>query len=203
MTGTGAQGRAADRQRGPGVAAGPDAILARAPTDEVRILVVDDDQALSALVRARLERAAGHVVTGEARDLDTCLEIAETEQPDVVLVDLVLGSDRGADAVGPLSRLAPNDMIGLLTGLCADVEEVDLQRSGAFALYSKTRLDGLADRLRDDLSLFRRALNGEDVVAPSARVPTPSWAVRIRTALTPSWCATPATGAAPDALRAG
>lgn len=140
----------------------------RPDADGVRVLVVDDDESLSALVRARLERTDGFAVAGVARDVADCLLAAERQQPDVVLLDLLLGGQRGSDAIGPLCRLAPRAMIAVLTGLPAEAEEPRLRRLGAFVYYEKSLLDQLVEHLREDLALFERALQGEEVVAPSS-----------------------------------
>lgn len=145
-----------------------DVIAMKPPADGIRVLVVDDDESLSALIRTRLERTEGFTVAGVARDLTDCLQTAERQQPDVVLVDLLLGGERGSDAIGPLCRLAPRAMIAVLTGLPAEIEEARLKRLGAFVYYEKSLLPELVDHLREDLALFDRALSGEEVVAPSS-----------------------------------
>lgn len=134
----------------------------------IRVLVVDDEAALRRLIRERLEADGGYTVVGEAADADTALRVAEDEQPDVVLLDLLLGPEQGVEAIGSLLRVAPEAMVAVLTVLSAEEEESPALAAGAFVFYEKTMLEQLPDHLREDLALLRQALSGEEVVAPSA-----------------------------------
>jgi DNA-binding response OmpR family regulator len=133
----------------------------------IDVLLVEDEPALRALIRRRLERERCSVVA-EADSVAETLELASAHEPDVILLDLLLGGELGSDAVGPLTRLVPSTMIAILTSLPAEIEEPALRRAGAFVFYEKAMLVDLVDHLREDLHTFHRALNGEDVVAPSA-----------------------------------
>lgn len=137
-------------------------------TDTIRVLVVDDEQDLRALVRHRLERTGQCSVIGEAASTTEAIRLAEDEQPDVILLDELLGTERGSDAIGPLMRVAPHSMIATLTVLEAEDQEEAMRAAGAFAYYEKTMLANLAQHLREDLHTFRRAIAGDDVIAPSA-----------------------------------
>src|ERR1700738_1984895 len=53
-----------------------------------RVLVVDDDPLLVRLVRTHLEKAGYRVI--EARDGEQALDVAATELPDLVVLDLML-----------------------------------------------------------------------------------------------------------------
>lgn len=136
--------------------------------EKIRVLVVDDEAALRRLIRERLEADEACTVVAEAADTDTALRLAEDEQPDVVLLDLLLGPERGVDAIGALLRVAPEAMVAVLTVLGAEEEESPALAAGAFVFYEKTMLERLPDHLREDLALLRRALSGEEVMAPSA-----------------------------------
>lgn len=136
--------------------------------DTIRVLVVDDERDLRSLIRHRLERSGWCHVIGEAADTADAIRLAEDEQPDVILLDELLGAERGRHAIGLLMRAAPQTMIATLTVLDAEDEEKSVRAAGAFAYYEKTMLAELAEYLREDLETFRRAIAGEDVIAPSA-----------------------------------
>lgn len=142
--------------------------MAPPSTETVRILIVDDEQDLRRLIRHRLERTGWCTVIGEAADTADTIRLAEAEQPDVVLLDLLLGAERGIDAIGELLRVAPQAMVAALTVLSAEDQEEAVKVAGAFAFYEKTMLADLPDHLGEDLPLFRRAITGDDVLAPSA-----------------------------------
>jgi hypothetical protein len=60
-------------------------------------------------------------------------------------------------------------MIAIFSALDADDEEASALRAGAFAYYEKSLATrALPEILAEDYALFRRALAGEDVCAPSA-----------------------------------
>lgn len=143
-------------------------------TDEVRILLVDDEEDLRYLIRRRLERTGWCTIVGEASSTAEAIEAAAAEQPDVILLDLLLGSERGTDAIGRLLQAAPGAMVAVLTVLLAEEEESTSRAAGAFTFYEKTMLSDLATHLRDDLDTFSRALQGESVVAPAATTRRPS-----------------------------
>lgn len=133
----------------------------------LRVLIVDDEEPLRVLFRRHLEQHGCEVVA-EAAGVDGLVELAAEHEPDVVLLDLRLGPDHGADAIGPLTRALPRTMLAVLTSLDAEDAEDASRRAGAFAYYEKTMLADLTRFLLEDIVTFRRALAGEDVLAPSA-----------------------------------
>jgi DNA-binding NarL/FixJ family response regulator len=146
---------------------------ARSEPLEATVVVVDDEPALLEIISITLGTAGPFEVVGRAKDGTEALALAEEHQPDVVLLDLILGAERGVDLVAPLMRTSPRSMIAALTALPAEAEEATTLRAGAFVFYEKGMLTSLPDYLRTDLTIFRRALEGEDVVAPSALVRRP------------------------------
>jgi DNA-binding response OmpR family regulator len=133
----------------------------------IRVVVVDDEPDLRLILARQLARA-GFTVVGEASDIASALAAAEESNPDVVLLDLMLGTEHGREAIGPLMRICPDTMVAVLTALPAEQEESPLRQAGAFTYYEKSMISELPTHLTEDLALFRRALTGEDVLAPSA-----------------------------------
>lgn len=132
------------------------------------VVVVDDDESLRTLIRHRLERTGEYTVVGEAVNTTDALALAEAQKPHVVLLDLLLGDEVGADIIGDLLRTAPQTMIAVLTALSAEEHEEIVRAAGAFVFYEKTTLTDLPADLREDLRTFRQALDGTEIVAPSA-----------------------------------
>jgi DNA-binding NarL/FixJ family response regulator len=141
--------------------------------DHATVVVVDDEPALLEIISITLGTAGPFEVVGRAKDGEQALALAEEHQPDIILLDLILGSERGVDLIPPLLRTAPRTMIAALTALPAEAEESSVLRAGSFVFYEKGMLTSLPTYLTNDLALFRRALAGEDVVAPSALVRRP------------------------------
>lgn len=82
-----------------------------------RVLVVDDEPAIRALIRSTLERA-GHTIL-EAEDGPTALGAARTQLPDLVLLDLALPGLSGLEVCRRLKAEpgTAKTAVLLLTGL--------------------------------------------------------------------------------------
>jgi DNA-binding response OmpR family regulator len=83
------------------------------------ILVVDDEARIVKLVRDYLERAGFDVIT--ARDGETALTLAHVEQPDLIVLDLMLP---GVDGLDVCRRLRQESGVPIIM-LTARVEEAD------------------------------------------------------------------------------
>jgi DNA-binding response OmpR family regulator len=70
--------------------------------DDVRVLVIDDEPDVLMLCRVNLE-LAGHEVI-EAANGETGLELALREQPDVVVLDVMLPKLDGISVLGTLTN---------------------------------------------------------------------------------------------------
>jgi DNA-binding NarL/FixJ family response regulator len=132
----------------------------------LRVGICDDDPAFCNLVR-RVLRDRVEVV-GTARTSEELLRLTEETEPDVLLLDVQLGSESVIDVLPRLLVASPRTMLAALTGLDAETWEDDVLLAGAFVYYEKTSALDLPDLLEEDAALFRRALSGEDVLAPSA-----------------------------------
>jgi DNA-binding response OmpR family regulator len=135
-------------------------------TTRPRVVISEDDPVLVGLLRRILEpqlEVVGTVATAQAT-----VEVVSSEQPDALLLDVMLGGDSGLDVLPQLVLAAPRTMVAAMTGLDPLEWEDRLLRAGAFVYYEKTVLLELPALIDNDLTLFRRALAGEDVLAPSA-----------------------------------
>lgn len=87
-----------------------------------RILVVDDEPDITALVAYHLARAGYRVST--AANGTEALRLARTERPDLVILDLMLPGVSGYDVLAELRRLDETRDVGVIL-LTARREEVD------------------------------------------------------------------------------
>jgi DNA-binding NarL/FixJ family response regulator len=132
----------------------------------LRVAICDDDPAFRNLLQRVLR---DHVeVVGTAGTCEEALEVTRATQPDALLLDVLLGTRTVIEVLPQLLVAAPRTMVAALTGLDAEDWEAEVLVAGAFVFYEKTSALHLPQLLRDDLTLFRRALDGEDVLAPSA-----------------------------------
>ena len=75
-----------------------------------RVLVVDDTPSVRILLKRALP-AHGFDVVGEAENATQGIEMARTEQPDVIVLDMQMPEISGAEAIKPLKEEAPNARI--------------------------------------------------------------------------------------------
>ncbi len=73
------------------------------PANPLRILIVDDHPAMRQGVTTLLSRK-GFLVAGEAQRKQEALELAASERPDLVLVDLSLKNESGIDLIAELRK---------------------------------------------------------------------------------------------------
>src|SRR4029077_16072178 len=80
-----------------------------------RVLIVDDHPIVRMGVRAMLDQAPGFEVCGEAGSTVEALRLLSAENPDVTLLDLMLGGRGGADFVAQCLRACPRTRILVLS----------------------------------------------------------------------------------------
>lgn len=134
-----------------------------------RVVIVDDDPAITALARAHLE-GGGFEVVAICETAAEGFHLALEQEPAAVLVDLGLPDRSGEELIRDLFRALPAAMVAAFTGTAAEDAETRVRATGAFAYYEKDMLreQRLAAYLAHDLGLFSQAVAGEDVVAPLA-----------------------------------
>lgn len=125
----------------------------------IRLLVVDDHTLFRRGLTALLAADNGLLVVGDAADASEALRMAETLQPDVVLLDNHLPGVSGLAALPAMQAACPRAKILMLT---VSEDEQDLAaalRAGAHGYLLKT-IDG------DALSAaIRQAMAGDNVIA--------------------------------------
>lgn len=134
------------------------------------VVIVDDDPEITALCRVHLERAGTFRIVDAAETAAAGFDACLTNRPGVALVDLGLPDGSGETLIGDLLRALPGTMVAAFTVVDAEQAEARVRGTGAFVYYEKDMLDGgeLAEFLARDVELFARAMEGEEVVAPSA-----------------------------------
>lgn len=95
-----------------------------------RLLVVDDVPLFRAGLTAALN-AAGYDVIGEAADGEQAVAIAEIEQPDIVLLDLLMPGMSGIEVLAKIRAVSPSSKVLLLTGSESEEDLVSAIRGGA------------------------------------------------------------------------
>ena len=123
-----------------------------------KVLLVEDDQFLSSLLKNRLVREQFEVVTAE--DGAKALEALKTMRPDVMLLDIILPGKSGFEVLEELRagpRFQGKNMFPVI--IISNLgQESDLERSrelGAVDYFVKARssIDEIAKRAREVIAL--------------------------------------------------
>jgi DNA-binding NarL/FixJ family response regulator len=112
------------------------------PADPIptTVLLVDDHHLFRAGVRAELTKVgAGQVaIVGEASDAESAIELIVERQPQVVLLDVHLGSESGASVVTAVSQAAPEVKFLAISVSDSPEDVISVIRSGARGYVTKT-----------------------------------------------------------------
>lgn len=122
----------------------------------VRCLVADDHPLTRAGIRVALE-GRGFTVCAEAGDADEAVAIAERDQPEICLLDVIMPGN-GIRAAERIRELVPRTTVVMLTAADDDETLFDSLRAGAVGFLPK---DMALDRLPEAL---RGALLGEAAI---------------------------------------
>jgi DNA-binding NarL/FixJ family response regulator len=119
----------------------------------LRVLIADDHPMARVGVRIALERG-GFAVCAEVADVESAIEAAEREQPDICLLDIQMPGS-GIHAAEEIGKRIPDSAIVMLTVSRIDTDLFDALRAGASGYLLKD-----IDPTRLPLVL-RRVLDGE------------------------------------------
>ena len=105
-----------------------------------RVLIVDDQPAFRRRLRTLLDRA-GLEVVGEAGDIPSAETQAQSLQPDLAVVDVLLPGVSGIEGTTRLKALAPNMRVILVSAYHERLLHASAQAAGAEAFIPKDELD--------------------------------------------------------------
>ena len=91
--------------------------MATAPSRGIRVMLVDDHKVVREGLRLLIQSQPGFKVVGDAGNSKEALLVAAREQPDVILLDLDLGTESGIDIIPQLLATARSARVLALTGL--------------------------------------------------------------------------------------
>ena len=104
----------------------------------IRVVVVDDDEDFLWLIRLSLQLEHDITVIGEAEEAETGVALALREQPDIVVMDLMMPRIDGFEATKQIKRSRPAVKVLALSSLSLDnAIRQETHRSGADALLGK------------------------------------------------------------------
>lgn len=130
-------------------------------TESIRIVVADDHPIVRAGIVGLLQTADGIEVVGEAADGAAAVALAETERPDLVLMDLRMPVLDGAAATARIVATTPATRVLVLTTYETDDHILAAIEAGASGYLLK------AAPQAEILAGIRAVAAGETVLAPS------------------------------------
>jgi DNA-binding NarL/FixJ family response regulator len=114
--------------------------MANTPVQRIRILLVEDHAVVRAGLRLLIDSRPEMMVVGEAANHADALTLAAREQPDIILLDLDLGTESGLDLLPRLRTVAGQARVLVLTGM-RDIQGHRLAiRRGARGLVHKEQV---------------------------------------------------------------
>jgi DNA-binding NarL/FixJ family response regulator len=128
----------------------------------IRVAVVDDQPLIRTALRALLDQADGITVIGEASDGLAAVDLAASQRPDVMVMDVRMPGLDGLDATARIRTSQPNVQVIVLTTYELDDYVFRAIRAGAAGFFLK---DGDADQL---IRGVRAVHNGDALMAPAA-----------------------------------
>jgi DNA-binding NarL/FixJ family response regulator len=130
-------------------------------TDPIRVVVADDHPIVRAGIVGLLDQAPGIEVVGEASDGAEAVELAASERPDLVLMDLRMPGVDGASATASIVAAGQGTRVLVLTTYETDDHILAAIEAGASGYLLK------AAPQAEILAGIRAVAAGETVLAPS------------------------------------
>ena len=114
----------------------------------IRVVVADDEPDVRTLLRLQLE-GDGFAVVGEAADGAEAIELCTTNQPDAVVIDLLMPGTTGFEAIATLQQSHPTLAIVAYTAVAGDFVRSEMERMRVPLLLKSGDPTTLATKLRE------------------------------------------------------
>lgn len=137
---------------------GQQAAQSSPPAPRIRVLVVDDHEVVRKGICTALNEENDFEVVGEASTGNAAITLAIQLQPDIIILDILLGESNGLDIAQQLQRACPQARIVILTGLADDGHLFRAMRLGVHGYMQK------ALPLSELLAALRAVHKGERVI---------------------------------------
>ena len=108
-----------------------------ATLEPIRILIVDDHAVVRAGLRMLIDQNPAMKVIGLAGNCSEALSIAASEQPNLIILDLLLGDEDGITLLPELRAVAKSARVLVLTGLRGSESQRRAMLAGAMGVVLK------------------------------------------------------------------
>lgn len=129
--------------------------------DQIKILIADDHAVVREGLRLLLGSEPGMAVVGQAADGVEAVQMAESLQPDVILLDLMMPHKNGIEAITEIKNNNPEARILVLTSFAEDEMVFPAIKGGALGYLLK---DSSPQEL---LQAIRDTYEGESSLHPT------------------------------------
>ncbi len=123
--------------------------VTRANGKPVRVVLADDRPELRATVRIALELHGGFDVVAEASTGSEAIAVAREQQPDLVLLDVLMPGMTGLEALPHIANVAPATKVVILTAVDAAVVEAEGAGAAAATFDKAIGPSRLVEQLSD------------------------------------------------------
>jgi len=127
-------------------------------TTRIRILLVDDHEIVRRGICAILNEEEDFEVVGQAANSNAAVRLAMQVQPDIILLDIFLGTSNGLDIAQQLQRACPQTRLVVFTGFTDEGHLFRAMRVGVHGYLQK------AMPVNDLLAALRAVHQGERVI---------------------------------------
>jgi two-component system, NarL family, nitrate/nitrite response regulator NarL len=121
----------------------------------IRIMIVDDHAVIRTGLRMLIEQDQTMTVVAMAGTPSEALRLAQSEQPDIIVLDLMLGEEDGLDFLPELCKVSSNSRVLILTGVQNPESHRTAIRRGAMGIVLKQQAAELL------LKAIRKVYDGE------------------------------------------
>ncbi|MBV8982420.1 MAG: EAL domain-containing protein, partial [Acidimicrobiia bacterium] len=108
----------------------------REPGQPLRVVIADDRPEMRATVRIAMDMAGGFEVVGEAETGSEAIAVAREQQPDLLLLDVLMPGMTGLEALPHIASVAPDTKVAILTAIDTAMLQAD-ECSKAAATFDK------------------------------------------------------------------
>jgi DNA-binding NarL/FixJ family response regulator len=106
----------------------------------IRVLIADDQAPFARMLETLLSDDADVEIVGHARNGAEAIELADSADPDLILMDISMPIMDGLEATRRLRASGSHARIVMLTESDLRADTVRAQRAGAHAFVAKTRI---------------------------------------------------------------
>ena len=111
--------------------------MSTATSEPIRILIIDDHAVVRAGLRMLLDQNPAMKVIGVAGNRSEALALAASEQPNMIILDILLGDEDGLTFLPELREVTRNARVLVLTGLRSSESQRRAIRAGAMGIVLK------------------------------------------------------------------